>query len=87
MFSLIEVWKLSGKTQREFCLEKDLGYHKFHYWFKKYNDQNGPADDSPFMSIPVGSSADGGLEIVYPDGRRLIFHQRVDVGFVRALLA
>jgi hypothetical protein len=29
----------------------------------------------------------GTLELVYPDGRRLIFHQDVDPSFVRALLA
>lgn len=87
MFSLIELWKGSGKTQKEFCQEKDLAYHKFYYWFKKYNAENRPADDSPFISIPMGSAADSGLEIVYPDGRRLIFHQGVDAGFLRALLS
>jgi len=37
MFSLIEVWKTSGKTQLEFCKEKDSADHKFHYWFRKYS--------------------------------------------------
>jgi hypothetical protein len=39
MFSLIKIWKASGKTQKEFCQEKDLVYHKFHYWFRKFNNQ------------------------------------------------
>lgn len=30
MFSLIEVWRASGKTQRDFCQEKDIAYSKFH---------------------------------------------------------
>jgi len=87
MFSLIEVWKASGKTQKEFCQEKDLAYHKFHYWFKKYNGQNRQAsEESPFVSVSMGPALNSTLEIVYPDGRRLIFHQPVDAGFLRALL-
>ena len=30
MFSLIEVWRGSAKTQREFCKEKDIAYSKLH---------------------------------------------------------
>ena len=88
MFSLIEIWRQSGKTQKEFCREKDLAHHKFYYWLRKYNEVNrSGVDESTFIPIPIGSGADGGLEIVYPDGRRLIFHQQVDAGFLRALLA
>jgi hypothetical protein len=87
MFSLIEVWKSSGKTQKEFCQEKDLAYHKFHYWFKKYNEHSGQVVSSPFISLsPRNPSTPGNLELVYPDGRRLIFHQAVDASFLRALL-
>jgi len=89
MFSLIEIWKSSGKTQKAFCQEKDLAYHKFHYWFKKYNQERGQASDEPaFVSFSMRpTSSPGTLEIVYPDGRRLLFHERVDAGFLRALLA
>lgn len=88
MFSLIEVWKHSGKSQKDFCQEKDLAYHKFHYWFKKYNEQNGDAaSHSPFVAVSMQGASSGKLEIVYPDGRRLIFHQPVDASFLRALLA
>lgn len=91
MFSLIEIWKGSGMTQQEFCKEKDIAYSKFHYWLKKYN-AHGPTPDpsSGFTAIAVKnrtSVRDGGLELVYPDGRRLIFHQDVDPSFLRALLA
>ena len=88
MFSLIEVWKSSGKTQKAFCQEKDLAYHKFHYWFRKYNGLNQQSSEqSPFVSIPMPTSNTGKLEIVYPNGRRLVFHQLVDAGFLRTLLA
>ena len=91
MFSLIEIWKGSGKTQQEFCKEKDIAYSKFHYWFKKYNAQGSTPDTSSgFMAITVKNRTSvrgGGVELVYPDGRRLIFHHDVDPSFLRALLA
>ncbi|MFS8630811.1 MAG: hypothetical protein LOD92_06605 [Bacillales bacterium] len=88
MFSLIEVWKSSGKTQKEFCQEKDLAHHKFYYWLRKYNDHHRQsADESPFLSVSTQSAISSNLEIIYPDGRRLIFHQQVEAGFLRALLA
>jgi hypothetical protein len=89
MFSLIEIWKTSGKTQMAFCQEKDLAYHKFHYWFRKYNQEHGQtSNEPPFVSVslPRPASSPSKLELVYPDGRRLIFHQQVDAGFLRALL-
>lgn len=91
MFSLIQIWKGSGKTQLEFCKEKNIAYSKFHYWLKKYNAHESTPDESPaFMAVTVKKQPvvrAGTLEVVYPDGRRLIFHQDVDPSFVRALLA
>jgi|SRR5690606_11726331 len=91
MFSLIEVWKGSGKTQRDFCKEKEIAYSKFQYWLRKYNEGQSAGNESPgFVTIPVRRQPDqraGALELVYPDGRRLIFHQDVDPSFLRALLS
>ena len=91
MFSLIELWKTSGKSQKEFCQQKDLAYHKFHYWFKKYNEEMNPDKDRTlsFSQVVIPeqfSSRSGIIELQYPDGRRLIFHQSVDASFLRALL-
>lgn len=87
MFSLIEVWKKSGKTQKEFCQEKDIAYHKFHYWFKKYNGEQSQTGEPTFMQVEVNKHASSrGIEVIYPDGRRLIFHQGVEASFLRSLL-
>jgi hypothetical protein len=91
MFSLIEVWRSSGKTQIDFCKEKNIAYHKFHYWFRKYSNQN-PASIPPssFTRINVNKHQEVGfgyVEVVYPDGRKLIFNQPVEVSFLRSLLA
>lgn len=91
MFSLIEIWSKSGKTQQEFCKEKEIAYSKFYYWLKKYNAKGSTADTaSGFIPVPVKNRIavrGQGLELVFPDGRRLIFHQDVDPSFLRALLA
>jgi len=90
MFSLIEIWKTSGKTQLEFCKEKDVTYPKFHYWLRKYNQQDQlPAGTSGFRRVVVGQQDGlraGGVELVYPDGRKLVFHSPVDASFLRSLL-
>jgi hypothetical protein len=91
MFSLIEVWHGSGKSQLEFCKEKDIAYSKFHYWLKRYRSQSSLTETaSGFVPVSVKRQAvgrTGSLELVYPDGRRLIFHQDVDPSFLRTLLA
>jgi hypothetical protein len=86
MFSLVEVWKTSGKTQMEFCKEKDIAYHKFHYWFRKYNNQDSEPLPGSFRRINAQPARSGFMELIYPDGRKLVFNQPVDAGFLRSLL-
>lgn len=91
MFSLIQVWQKSGMTQREFCEKKDITYGKFQYWMKRYDEAgHAPERASNFLPVHVKKeipAQSGSLEIVYPDGRRLVFHQEVEPDFLRALLA
>ena len=90
MFSLIEVWKKSGKTQREFCQEKDIAYSKFQYWMKKYGEQSVLVRD-PVGFVPVvvnnERKSSAMMELVLPDGRRLVFHQAVEVSYLQTLLS
>ncbi len=93
MFSLIETWQASGQSQRTFCLEKDLAYSKFHYWHKKYVQyQSRSSAEEPFVAVTVKRSRaleplpGRAMELVFPDGRRLIFNQSVEAGFLKALL-
>jgi hypothetical protein len=90
MFSLIEVWKKSGKTQREFCQEKDIAYSKFQYWMKKYGEQSVLVrDPEGFVPVVVNNERKSSamMELVLPDGRRLVFHQAVEVSYLQALLS
>lgn len=91
MFSLIEFWKGSGKSQKAFCLEKSIAYPKFHYWLKKYNDEKNEGEDlgPSFSQVTIKKQNEvrpNHIELQYPDGRKLVFPQGVDASFLRALL-
>src|SRR5690606_2023326 len=90
MFSLIEVWKESGKTQREFCQEKDIAYSKFQYWMKKYSEQSSLGKD-PGGLVPVvvnnEPKSSAVMELDFPDGRKLVFHQAGEGRYLQALLS
>lgn len=90
MFSLIEQWKKSELSQKSFCIQHELRYYIFHYWYKRYRNEHkslvGKA--SSFIPIKVNPSLSSLVhtELVYPDGKRVLFHQPVDAQFLRTLL-
>ena len=85
MFDLIEQWKKSGQSQKAFCLQHETRYYVFHYWYKRYREAH---NASSFIPLHINSSfpAASHAELIYPDGRRLLFHQPVDVNFLKHLL-
>lgn len=90
MFSLIEVWKKGDQSQQEFCKQKDLDYNQFHYWLRRYKEFNGIVSEqkSSFerIKLAVEPSKAFAMELIFPDGKRIVFHQPVDPSFVRSLL-
>lgn len=100
MVSLIEQWKTSGLSQKAFCLQHEVRYYVFHYWYKRYRDaqrqdtlesvaaQNASSSfialqiNPDRSSLPTASHA----ELIYPDGRRLLFHQPVDACFLKTII-
>lgn len=90
MFSLIEVWKKSGVTQKEFCAEKNISWGKFQYWMRKYaSPYEGTGDFVPVkvQSQDFRAASGAGIEIHWPDGRRVVFHAPVEASFIKALLS
>lgn len=84
MFSLIEIWHKGNQSQPEFCKERDINYQKFQYWFRKYRaiHSDSGKDTKFFKQIEVKNvvpRTSCPVEIVYPDGRKVIFHQPVDI--------
>lgn len=89
MFSLIEVWKKSGMTRKDFCSQKDIALPKFQYWMKKYNlHHETPGDFVPLKLTGSGAASPASrLELLWPDGKRVIFHTPVEASFLKALLS
>jgi hypothetical protein len=92
MFSLVEAWRSSGQPQQAFCNEQGITYHRFGYWHKRYREHNkataAPAPAPAFVPFSITSPATTAVtEIIYPDGRRLLFHQGVDASFLKTLLS
>ena len=86
MFSLIEVWKQSGMTRKDFCAEKDIALPKFQYWIKKYVVRHErPGDFVPVKLTGSGTASPASkMEVLWPDGKRVIFHAPVEASFLKA---
>ena len=67
MFSLIEKWQQGNQTQKDFCQEHDIKLATFHYWQKKYRNQN-QKNLSGFIPMEISSSDARTIEIRYPNG-------------------
>jgi len=87
-FAMITTWQQSGLTQKEYCEQNQVTYHHFHYWYRRYRmaPENLVKNKSPFVALkPPSCSAHA--ELMFADGRRLVFHQPVSVDFLKALIA
>lgn len=68
MRAVVEDWKSSGKSKKQYCLEKGINAAKFYYWYSKIND----IESSPRGFIPIEkTSTTREIEVVYPNGVRL----------------
>jgi hypothetical protein len=87
MFDNIDRWQQSGMTQKAFCQQVNLAYHVFHYWYRRYRiTESKPA--SSFIRLGVCTpSASSSIELVLPDGKRLLFYQPVSIDYLKALIS
>jgi hypothetical protein len=95
MFLMIEGWKRSGLSQMEYCKEQGIRYHVFHYWYKVYRDEQQATVNPPssFVQLQVETEFDTtppitatNVELVLPNGKRLLFHGSVEASFLCSLL-
>jgi hypothetical protein len=86
LFEHINAWKASGVTQKDFCGQANIPYHIFHYWYKVYRDLN-KVDSSSFVKLQVNTAVTSSVELVFPDGKRLLFHQPVSADYLKALIS
>ncbi len=90
MFEMIEHWQQSGLTKKEYCLQQSIKHHSFYYWYKCYKTDHGIADNSSggFAKLKIDKPLiAASVEIHFPDGVRLLFHEPVSSNYLKALIS
>ncbi len=86
--SIIDQWKQSGLSQKEFYQQQNIPAHVFYYWHKCYRDeQYKPLRKSSagFVQLTTPASA-GNIELQLPNGTRIIFNEPVSADYLKALI-
>ena len=90
MFSMINEWQQSSLTQKAFCEQHTIRYHVFHYWYKRYRDAQAVDKEPGFIPLQIKPSFDisaAHIELLLPDGKRLLFHQPVSSDYLKAIIS
>ncbi len=90
MFEMIERWQTSGLSQKAFCEQQSIKFHTFYYWYKRYRMQQATEQDTSgsFVKLHVAKpSSASSVEIHFPGGIRLIFHEPVSSSYVKSLIS
>lgn len=92
MFATIVSWQQSGLSQKAYCEQNNIRYHVFHYWYKCYRDDQTPKSNPGFVQLTVKPAASlntygSPIELLLPDGKRLLFHQAVSSDYLKALIS
>jgi hypothetical protein len=91
MFASISGWQQSGLSQKAWCVKHSITYSVFHYWYKKFRDHHsreGVSTAAGFvqMVVPNGPSDVPWCELVINQNRKLVFHQPLNIDFIRSLI-
>lgn len=84
--AMIANWQQSGQNQKQFCLQNNIAYHVFHYWYKVYRSKQTVTDGS-FVAVQIAPQLQANVEMHFTDGRRIVFYQPVSADFLKALVA
>jgi hypothetical protein len=87
-YEIIEQWQQSGLSQKKFCEQNTIAYHHFHYWYKRYRNRQAADSTGEFVPVRVNAASPAGsLELQWPDGKKILFHQPISVDYLKALIA
>lgn len=90
MFPLIRKWERSNLNRKEFCALHDIKPHIFWYWLRRYREEGqvAPKEGRGFVSVEMAESPEEAVmaEVIYPDGTRVVFKERVGLSFLQGLL-
>jgi hypothetical protein len=91
MFAIIASWKQSGLSQKAWCEQNKIRYYVFHYWYKRYRDEQSNNSEPAFIPLnikpPLSDTSCANVEVVLADGKRILFHQAVSSDFLKAVIS
>jgi hypothetical protein len=93
MFLYVEQFKESNLSIKQFCQQKNIRYHAFHYWYKRYRQSSKVEAPQPVfkpISIQPASTSNNCsafAEVSFPAGHQVRFFQIVSADFLKALMA
>jgi hypothetical protein len=90
MFDMIEQWQQSGLTKKAYCQQQSIKHHTFYYWYKCYRQQHPDMDNksSSFVKLQIEKcTATPSVEIYFPGGIRLLFHDPVSSNYLKVLIS
>jgi hypothetical protein len=91
MLRMIGSWKASGLSQKAYCEQNNIRYYVFHYWYKRFRDQQDAVENPTFVPLNVKPStfpiSNSAIEILLPDGKRILFHQPVGPDYLKVLIS
>jgi len=85
----VEQWQQRQQTQKAYCREHDLNYHRFGYWLRKTTPRptDQPAVNKASAFVPVvNQQPHAGLSLSFPNGIVLQGIDSDNVSVVRQLL-
>ena len=94
MYALIRKWESSGLAQLKFLEQSGISKSTFGYCRKRYLEEHGPskADSGRLIPIKVNSdknpsmSEGQSLEIIYPNGVRLLCPAGMNLASIKELI-
>ena len=92
MYALIRQWESSGLTQEQFFRQHNIAKSTFGFWRKKYLEEKGKVKDKGnFVPVKISdsgntNSSSGMIELVYPNGVRLVCSTGMDLSRLKPLI-
>ena len=85
--AMIADWQQSGLSQKQYCLQNNIAYHIFHYWYKRCRNKEAAPGAGGFTPVTVNAASfNGCVELQLPDGKKILFHQPVAADYLKALI-
>ena len=91
---VVEEWKGSGLSQKEYCRSKGIAFSTYGYWQKRLREtgwkkKSESAEAAGFKLVHVveNKSSSSGLEIILCSGVKIAVKEKFDPGVLRAVVA